>query len=134
MGYNQFGQNTSQGFAPPSAPGVPKGYCFSFHLPHLRCARPRCNFKHTCYMCSRGEHAAFLCRNVRPAMFQQPMLQQPMFQQPMFQQPMYQQQPQYRQYTNAGTGSDAKQSAQGPRQQYTPTNSFRPTGNPRVSQ
>ncbi len=57
---NNFSQSVSE-----LMQNIPKGYCFAYHLPNQRCNRMRCSFKHLCHLCSRGEHPAFLCKNVR---------------------------------------------------------------------
>ena len=71
-GSNQFQQGQVGQFPGPSTSGVPRGFCFSFHLPQMRCTRARCTFRHLCFMCSRGEHAAYNCRNVRPPAYPAP--------------------------------------------------------------
>ncbi len=47
------------------SPAVPKEYCFAYHVHNQHCTCMKCNFKHTCHICYRGEHPRFLCKTIR---------------------------------------------------------------------
>ncbi len=128
-GSSQFQQGQVGQFpGPNSISGVPKGYCFYFHIPQQKCTRVRCSFKHLCFICSRGEHAAYNCRNARPQAYPTPVW-------PNQFQPGWPNQSPVRQPAGIGQVNEHRQQgprASAPRQQL--SNSFKQSGNTNTGQ
>ena len=52
---NHKGNNLNQeGF-------VPRGFCINYHLNNRFCSNPKCQFKHLCFKCKKGNHPAARC-------------------------------------------------------------------------